>query len=69
MLSLDDEQMSILLAIAAPIPLQLRDAFLRALTDELRNRSDVGAGELHRLGIDVRKRLVPWTSSMVERIL
>ena len=40
--------------IAAPIPLERRDEFLRAIAAELRGRTKVGPGELHRLAVTVR---------------
>ena len=48
--------------LATPIPVQPRDAFLRELAGELRLRGagDVGPGELHRLCVEVRRRIVPW---------
>jgi hypothetical protein len=66
MLSLSDDEMHTVTEIAAPIPLQLRGAFLRALAVELHGRGDIGAGELHRLAVAVRRRLVPWTSGLTE---
>jgi hypothetical protein len=47
--------------LAAPTPVKQRDEFLRELADELRRR-DVGPGELHRLCVEVRHRIVPWTT-------
>ena len=47
------------------IPAEQRDAFLRALAAELKRRGDVGPGELHRLCVEVRHRLVPWITALV----
>ena len=51
-----------MMELAAPIPVQPRDALLRELAGELRLRGagDVGPGELHRLCVEVRRRIVPW---------
>jgi hypothetical protein len=52
--------------LATPIPLEQRDEFLRELAGELRRcRGDVGPGELHRLCIEVRRRIVPWFTALV----
>ena len=49
MISLTDEQLCHAMELAAPIPVEQRDEFLRELAGELRLRRDVGPGELHRL--------------------
>jgi hypothetical protein len=50
---------------ATAIPVEKRDAFLRMLAG---GRADIGAGELHRLCIDVRRRITPWTTTMAARL-
>ena len=62
MISLTDEQLAQVMELAAPIPVEQRDEFLRALAGEL--RGDVGPGELHRLCIEVRRHIVPWTTAL-----
>ena len=44
--------------LAAPIPVEQRDAFLRVLAGELelRGADDVGPSELHRLCLEIRRR-------------
>jgi hypothetical protein len=54
MLAFTDEQLVTIQTIAAPLPLQLRSAFLEALANELDGR-DVGDGELHRIALDARR--------------
>jgi hypothetical protein len=50
MIGLTDEQLAQVMELAAPIPVEQRDKFLRALAGELHLRGgDVGPGELHRL--------------------
>jgi hypothetical protein len=68
MLSLTDEQLRLVMDLAAPIPREQRDQFLRGLADELRLHPDIGAGELHRLALEVRRRLVPWVATMAAGI-
>ena len=47
--------------LAAPIPVQPRDAFLRELPESFAFAARVMlAGELHRLCVEVRRRIVPW---------
>jgi hypothetical protein len=64
MISLSDEQLVQVTELAAPIPVEQRDEFLRLLAGELRTRGDVGPGELHRLCIEVRRRIVPWSTAL-----
>ncbi len=54
MLAFTDEQLVAIQTIAAPLPLQLRSAFLEALAAQLGNR-DVGDGELHRIALEARR--------------
>ena len=68
MIGLTDEELQHVMDLAAPIPIEQRDAFLRSLAAELRIRGDVGPGELHRLCVEVRCRVTPWTSTMVANI-
>jgi hypothetical protein len=68
MISLSDEQLRHVMDLAAPIPLEQRDEFLRAVAGELRLRPDIGAGELHRVCLEVRRRIVPWATIMVAGI-
>jgi hypothetical protein len=57
-LSLSDDEYSAVQAAAAPIhPLQ-RDAFLKALADELGRHPVVGPGLVHRLAADLQRRYV-----------
>jgi hypothetical protein len=63
-IGLTDEQLHTVVQMAAPIPIVQRDEFLRALACELRLRGDVGPGELHRLCVEVRRRIVPWTATL-----
>jgi hypothetical protein len=51
-----------------PIPIEQRDEFLRALAGELRLHPDSGAGELHRLCFEVRRRITPWATTMAANI-
>lgn len=55
-----DEQLVIIQNIAAPLPVNLRSAFLMALDRSLAGRSDVGDGELHKLAIAARQQVAPW---------
>jgi hypothetical protein len=68
MIGLTDEQLRQVMALAAPIPVAQRGEFLRELAAELRLRPDIGAGELHRLCVEVRHRIVPWVATMVANI-
>lgn len=67
MISLSDDQLLQVRELASPLPIKQRDA-LRMLADELAGRTDIGAGELHRLCIDVRRRITPWTTTMTQRL-
>jgi hypothetical protein len=69
MIGLTDEQLRTVMELAAPIPVEQRGEFLRALAGELRLRGvdDVGPGELHRLCVEVR-RVMPWTTVLVAGI-
>jgi hypothetical protein len=68
MIGLTDEQLQQVMAIAAPVPVAQRDEFLHELAGELRLRGDVGPGELHRVCVEIRHRLVPWVATMVANI-
>jgi hypothetical protein len=68
MISLTDEQLRCVMDLATPVPIEQRDEFLRALAVELRLRGDVGPGELHRLCVEVRHRLVPWVTTMAANL-
>jgi hypothetical protein len=68
MIGLTDEQPRTVMELAAPIPVEQRDEFLRVLAGELEHRGDVGPGELHRLCIEARRRVVPWTAALVTGI-
>jgi hypothetical protein len=68
MIGLTDEQLRQVMALAAPIPVAQRDEFLRELAVELRSRPDIGAGELHRLCVEVRHRITPWTTTVAAGI-
>jgi hypothetical protein len=68
MIGLTDEQLQLVMSLSAPIPVEQRDAFLRELAVELRLRGDVGPGELHRLCVEIRHRIVPWVATMVANI-
>jgi hypothetical protein len=68
MISLTDEQLRQVMELAAPIPIEHRSEFLRALAGELRLHPDIGSGELHRLCVEVRHRTVPWVATMVANI-
>ena len=57
-ISLTDEQYATVLAAAATIIPAERDAFLRALADELGRHPVVGEGLLHRLCADLQRRFV-----------
>jgi hypothetical protein len=59
MISLTDEQLRTVMELATPIPVEQRDRFLRELAGELRlHRGDVSPGELYRLCVAVRRRVV-----------
>jgi len=53
-LAFTDEQLITIQTIAAPLPLQLRSAFLEVLAVQLGDR-DVGGGELHRIALEARR--------------
>jgi len=54
-LRLSDDQLGAIMRLAAPLQPQCRDVFLRILAHELRDRRDVGDGELHRIAAEVIK--------------
>jgi hypothetical protein len=55
-MQLSDEEMSAVMAAAAPIhPLQ-RDDFLRSLAAELAQHHTIGPGLVHRLAADLQRR-------------
>jgi hypothetical protein len=53
-LKLSDNQLDALMRLAQPLQPRDRDAFLRILAYELRDR-DVGDGELHRTAVAIIK--------------
>jgi hypothetical protein len=55
MLRLDDEELRELLALSAPIPRQLRPAFLEAVAAQLAGREQAGAGRIYRIGREVQR--------------
>jgi hypothetical protein len=58
-ISLDDEEMAAVLALAEPILPSQRSAFLQALATELRVRPDaIGAGAIHRIGRELQLRFL-----------
>ena len=54
-LALTDNQLDTVLRLAKPLHPACRDAFLRILAHELRDRRDVGDGELHRIASETIK--------------
>jgi hypothetical protein len=52
-LRLSDDQLDALMRLAKPLQPRCRDAFLRILAYVLRDRRDVGDGELHRIASEV----------------
>jgi hypothetical protein len=52
-LGLTDDQLGAIMRLATPLQPQCRDAFLRILAHELRDKRDVGDGELHRIAAEV----------------
>jgi hypothetical protein len=50
---LSDSQLATLMRLAQPLQPQCRDAFLGILVHELRDRADIGDGELHRTAHEV----------------
>jgi hypothetical protein len=52
-LRLSDEQLTELMRLSRPLQPQCRDAFLRILAHELRDRADVGDGELFRVAREI----------------
>jgi hypothetical protein len=52
---LTDDQLTELMRLAQPLQPQCRDIFLRILAHELRDRVDVGDGELHRTAHEIIK--------------
>jgi hypothetical protein len=57
-LSLSDAEYSVVQAAAAPIHPNQRDAFLKALAEELGKHPIVGPGLVHRLAGDLQRRYV-----------
>jgi hypothetical protein len=68
MIGLSDEQLQLVMSLSTPIPVEQRDGFLRELAAELRLWPDIGAGELHRLCVEVRHRITPWTTDLAVSI-
>jgi len=55
-LALSDDELSAVQRAAAPVHPQQRDAFLKALAEELAQHPTVGPGLVHRLCADLQKR-------------
>jgi hypothetical protein len=56
-LALSDDELDALLVLAAPVPVEQRDAFLKDVVRELAAyNGDVGPGVLHRTARDVQRR-------------
>jgi hypothetical protein len=57
LLALDEEELGAVMAIAEPILISQRSAFLRALAAELQACPDtVGPGAIHRIGRELQRR-------------
>jgi hypothetical protein len=54
-LGLSDEEVDALMAISAPVPVELRDPFLRALVQQLEKFPEIGPGLIHRLGRELQR--------------
>jgi hypothetical protein len=54
-LRLSDAQLDDIMRLCQPLALPCRDALLRILAHELRDRRDVGDGELHRIARTIIK--------------
>lgn len=57
-LSLSDDEYRAVEAAAAPIHPRQRDAFLKALAEELERHPVVGPGLVHRCAADLQRRFV-----------
>ena len=57
-LSLSNEDLNLLLALAEPIAYRQRQEFLRAVAAELANREQTGPGVIFRTAAQVQKRFV-----------
>jgi hypothetical protein len=57
-LSLSDDEYNAVQAAAAPIHPQQRDAFLKALAEELERYPVVGPGVVHRCAAELQRRFV-----------
>ena len=57
-LSLTDDEMNAVQAAAAPVHPQQRDAFLRALADELGRHATIGPGLVFRCAAELQRRFV-----------
>ena len=56
MLSLSDAEYAVVQAAAAPIHASQRDAFLRALAEELGKHPAIGVGVIYRCAAELQKR-------------
>jgi hypothetical protein len=58
-LSLTDDEMNTVMALAAPLPPENRVPFLEAIADELAaNGAEVGPGAVHRIARTLQRRFV-----------
>jgi hypothetical protein len=58
-LSLDDDEMNMVMALAAPLPAQNRVPFLEAIAAEIEaNGAEVGPGAVHRIARSLQRRFV-----------
>jgi hypothetical protein len=55
-LALNDEEMTLLLSLSAPIDQRLRSEFLAAVAAELEANGPVGIGSVHRVARVVQRR-------------
>ena len=55
-LALTDDEYRAVMQVAAPVHVRQRDAFLKALAEELARHPVVGPGKVHRCAADLQKR-------------
>jgi hypothetical protein len=55
-LQLNDDEMSVLMALAGPIDQHLRPQFLREVAAEIEANGQAGPGAVHRVGRVVQRR-------------
>ena len=65
MISLDDDEMAALLALAAPLQPRERVRFLQALAAELQG-SEIGAGTVHRVASRLQRHFLRTVSGPAE---